>query len=319
MPALTDRTWLWFAAVFYFAGLVLGTLSILRQRHHSRAAMYFLISVGFCIQTFGLYLRGLAVKGCPIGNTFEIFQFTAWSATALYLVIGATFRLSLLGYFTSCLAATLTVLSLAFPSFDAVRRVGIFPNAWIEFHAALAIFSYGVFGLLALTAIMYLLQVYSLKNQRLSGLFSFLPSILDLDQINLRLLKAGLFLMTASLAVGSVYWLRDTSSVNAPKLIITIAVWLAYVVTYGLRLLNRLIAKRFAWTCIFFFVAALFSLWPVNSSRQPLAPEPAPHTVPRSPAAASIPVASSASRPAHRTLSATHLFSAPALLATACR
>jgi HemX protein len=285
MPTLTDRTWLWFAAVFYFAGFVLGTISVLRQRRHSRAAMYFLISLGFCVQTFGLYLRGLAVKGCPIGNTFEIFQFTAWSATSLYLVIGATFRLSLLGYFTSCLAATLTLLSLAVPSFDAIRRVAMFPNAWIEFHAALAIFSYGVFGLLALTATMYLLQVYSLKNHRLHGLFSFLPSVLDLDHINLRLLKAGLFLITASLAVGSVYWLRDTSSVHAPKLFITVAIWLAYAITFGLRILSRLIAKRFAWTCILLFVAALLSLWPVNSSRKPIA-EPAPHTVPRSPSSA---------------------------------
>ena len=283
MPALTDRTWLWFAAVFYFAGLVLGTISVLRQRRHSRAAMYFLITVGFCIQTFGLYLRGLAVKGCPIGNEFEIFQFTAWSATSLYLIIGATFRLSLLGYFASCLAASLTIISLSFPALDAVRRVGTFPNAWIEFHAALAIFSYGIFGLLALTSIMYLLQVYSLKNHRLRGVFSFLPSILDLDHINLRLLKAGFVVMTASLAVGSVYWLRDTSSVNAPKLIITLAVWLAYTVTFGLRILSMLLAKRLAWICILLFVAALLSLWPVNSSRKPLTPEPAPHTIPRSP------------------------------------
>jgi ABC-type uncharacterized transport system permease subunit len=282
MPAFTDRTWLWFAAVFYFAGFALGTLSVLRQRRHSRASMYVLILIGFCIQTFGLYLRGVAVKGCPIGNTFEIFQFTAWSATSLYLVIGATFRLSLLGYFTSCLAATLTILSLSVPAFDAIRRVGVFPNAWIEFHAALAIFSYGVFGLLALTSVLYLLQVYSLKNHRLRGFFSFLPSILDLDHINLRLLKAGFAIMTASLAVGSVYWLRDVDSVHASKLIITLAIWLAYAVTFGLRILSRLLAKRLAWTCIILFVAALVSLWPVNSSRKPIIPEPAPHTVPRS-------------------------------------
>jgi ABC-type uncharacterized transport system permease subunit len=306
MPALTDRTWLWFAAVFYFAGLVLGTLSVLRQRRHSRAAMFFLISVGFCIQTFGLYLRGLAVKGCPIGNTFEIFQFTAWSATSLYLVIGATFRLSLLGYFTSCLAATLTIVSLIVPSLDAVRRISAFPNAWIEFHAALAIFSYGVFALLALTSSMYLLQVYSLKNQRLSGLFSFLPSVLDLDHINVRLLKAGFYIMTASLAVGSVYWLRDTSSVNAPKLIITLAIWLAYTVAFGLRVLSLLVAKRFAWTCIFLFVAALLSLWPVNSSRKPLNVEPAPHTVPRFPDTTPSPTTATRPISSVSTLLATH-------------
>ncbi len=272
MFTLTDRTWLWFAAIFYLAGFVLGTISLLRQRRHSRAVMYFLISVGFCLQTFGLYLRGLEVKGCPIGNTFEIFQFTAWSATSLYLVVGATFRLSLLGYFTSCLATTMTLVSLAVPAFDAVRRIAIFPDPWIEFHAALAIFSYGVFGLLALTSIMYLLQVYSLQNHRLRGLFSFLPSIIDLDHINLRLLKTGFYLMSASLAVGSVYWLRDTSTVNALKLGITLAIWLAYTITFALRLLSMLVAKRLAWTCILLFVAALISLRFVGSSQSAPAP-----------------------------------------------
>ena len=274
MPPLTDRTWLWFATALYVAGFIFGTIALLRERRHSRAIMYVLIAAGFVLQTIGLYFRGLAVKGCPIGNTFEIFQFTAWSATALYLVIGATFRLSLLGYFTSCLTATLTLVSLAIPAWDATRRVGLFPNAWIEFHAALAIFSYGVFGLLALTSIMYLLQVFSLKQHRLHGLFSFLPPIRDLDHINLRLLKFGTLLMTASLAVGSVYWLRDTSTVTLAKLIPTLAIWVAYATALGLRLASLLITKRLAWACILLFAAALISLGPINSSRPPAPPSP---------------------------------------------
>lgn len=278
MPPLTDRTWLWYAAALYLGGFVLGTIALLRERRHSRAWMYVFICAGFALQTYGLYLRGLAVKGCPIGNTFEIFQFTAWSATALYLVIGPTFRLSLLGYFTSCLTAALTVVSLAAPPWDAARRVGAFGgNAWIEFHAALAIFSYGVFGLLALTSIMYLLQVFSLKRIHLRGLFSFLPSILELDHINLRLLSAGVALMTASLAVGSVYWFRDTSTVELPKLTITVAVWLAYAVALALRFASLLLAKRLAWTCVALFAAALISLGPVNSSRKTLPPAQATH------------------------------------------
>jgi ABC-type uncharacterized transport system permease subunit len=233
--------------------------------------MYVIISAGFTLQTFGLYLRGLQVHGCPIGNTFEIFQFTAWSATALYLVIGATFRLSLLGYFTSCLAATLTTTSLLVPAWDATRRVNIFGgNTWIEFHAALALFSYGVFALLALTSSMYLLQVFSLQRRHLRGVFSFLPSIIDLDQISFRLLTAGVILMTASLSVGSVYWFRDTSTVEWAKLIITVPIWFAYAVVLVLRCRSILIAKRLAWTCIALFVAALLSLGPVNSSRKPL-------------------------------------------------
>src|SRR6478672_11408940 len=103
---LTDRTWLWAAAGFYFAGFLLGTIALLRQGRPSGSATYALIAIGYVVQLAGLGIRGRAVAGCALGNQFEILQFIAWSAITLYLVVGVTFRNSLLGYFTSCLAAT---------------------------------------------------------------------------------------------------------------------------------------------------------------------------------------------------------------------
>ncbi len=274
MFPLTDRNWLWIASALYLAGFAVGTIGVLVERRHSRPLMYIMTATGFAVQTVGLYIRGLAVHGCPIGNIFEIFQFTAWSATALYLVIGATFRLSLQGYFTSSLSAILTIVSLSVPAWDAIRAINVFKgNPWIEFHAALALFSYGVFALLSLTSTMYLLQLYSLQHRNLRGFFSFLPSILDLDQINLRLLAAGVVLMSASLLVGSVYWVEDTSTVHATKLISTVGIWVAYGLVLTLRWWSVLIAKRLAWVCISLFAAALLSLGAVNSSREPLPPE----------------------------------------------
>ena len=268
LPALTDRSWLWAAAGFYLAGFLLGTFSLLRGGRPSGVANYVLIVAGYALQLVGLGLRGHAVGGCPLGNQFEIFQFTAWSAITLYLVVGVTFRTSLLGYFTSCLAAALTLVSLAIPAWDATRHVHLFGgNPWIEFHAALAVFSYGVFGLLALTSLMFLLRNYSLKSKRLGGLFSFLPSILDLDHISVRLLGVGVVLLTAALAVGSVYWLRDLSSVNVTSIYATVAVWAAYAIALGLRLRGSLLSKRFGWTCLVLFAAALVSLGLVEADR----------------------------------------------------
>ncbi len=270
MPDFTDRQWLWLAAACYLAGFALGTVALLRGRRHSRVAMFLTLAAGFAFQTLGLALRGRAVKGCPLGNTFELFQFTAWSSASLFLVIGATFRVSLLGYFTAMLAAVLTGVSLAVPAWDAAQRTHIFgANPWIELHAALAVFSYGVFGLLALTSAMFLLRNYSLKSKHVGGWFSFLPSILDLDHIGVRLLGAGVALLTASLAVGAVYWVPHPETVNVAKLLATIAVWLAYAVALGLRLGGALPSRRLAWACVVLFGAALLSLAPVNSSRHP--------------------------------------------------
>lgn len=270
MPITTDRFWLWLAAACYLTGLLLGTVAILRKRQHSRGLMYLIVVVGYSFQTIGLYLRGMEVRGCPLGNHFEILQFTGWSATTLYLLIGATFRVSLLGYFTSALSAALAVVSLSVPMWDATRRVGIFGgNAWIEFHAALALFSYGVFALLALTSILFLLRHSSLKNKRLNGAFAFLPPIVDLDHISLRLLIAGVLLLAASLVVGSVWWLRDLHVVNVSKITITAGIWVAYALALTLRLRGVLLPKRLAWVCVTLFAAALLSLGPVDASRNP--------------------------------------------------
>jgi ABC-type uncharacterized transport system permease subunit len=282
LAGITDRSWLWIAAGFYLAGLLLGTISLLKGERQSRTVINLVIVLGYACQLVGLYIRGRTVGGCPLGNTFEIFQFTAWSAITLYLVVGVTFRSSLLGYFTSCLTAVLTLVSLSIPAWDVTRRTKIFGgNPWIELHAALALFSYGVFALLALTALMLILRHYSLKTKHIGGRFSFLPSIFDLDHISVRLLVTGVVLMTASLGGGAVYWLRDPSSVNVGKLLATLAVWIAYGVVLTLRLRGHLLARRFAWTCLALFCAALISLGPVDASRHPpVLPSP-PNVVPR--------------------------------------
>jgi ABC-type uncharacterized transport system permease subunit len=270
MYTITDRTWLWLASACYLAGFGLGTLAVLRERPLSRLLMYFIIAAGFALQTFGLYLRGLEVKGCPLGNTFELFQFIAWSAMALYLVIGTTFRFSLLGYFTCLLGAALTSLSLSFPAWDAVRRIGVFGgNPWIELHAAMALLSYGIFALLALTATMYVLQVFSLKRHHLNGLFSFLPSIRELDHISLRLLGFGVGVLSASLLVGAVYWRHDWAAVNPTKLAVTGLAWAAYAGALALRLRSRLVGQRLAWLLLALFALLLLSLPLVSGSASP--------------------------------------------------
>jgi HemX protein len=267
---LTDRQWLWCAAGFYTAGLILGTVALLRRQRPSGVLVSGAILAGYLCQWIGLGVRGHATGGCPLGNRFEIVQFMAWSAITLYLVVGVTFRSSLLGYLTSGLGAALTIVSLSIPAWDAVLRTHIFGgNPWIELHAALAIFSYGVFGLLALTSGLFLLRHFSLKAKHVGGRFSLLPSILDLDHIEVRLLATGVALLTLSLVFGSVYWARDTATVGHAKLAATIAVWAVAVLALVLRALGRLLTARFAWACVALFAGALLSLHAVDNSRHP--------------------------------------------------
>ncbi|HEY4300235.1 MAG TPA: cytochrome c biogenesis protein CcsA [Candidatus Didemnitutus sp.] len=273
-----DRALLWLGALFYLGGFAGGCVTLFRRGDtgNSRVTLNLLLATGLAFQMAGLYVRGRAVGGCPLGNTFEIIQFVAWSAMVLYFIVGPAFRISLLGLFAAGYAGCLSTMSLLVPAWDAVRSEKIFgANPWIELHAALAVFSYGVFGLLALTSIMHLLQAWNLKHKRLDGLFWFLPSVVQLDQINFRLLLAGVSLLTISLAVGASWWVRDLHSVDAAKLAVTVAVWLVYLVTLVLRLQRRLVSVRFAWVCLVLFTLALVSLGPVNDSRHHAALTPA--------------------------------------------
>jgi ABC-type uncharacterized transport system permease subunit len=266
----TDRALLWLGALLYLGGFVTACISLARreQSANSRLTLNLMLAAGLVFQLCGLYLRGMSVGGCPLGNKFEIVQFVSWSAMLLYFFVGPAFRVSLLGLFTAGYAGCLAVFSLLIPQWDLTRGVKIFGNnPWIEVHAALAVFSYGVFGLLSLTSIMHLLQNWSLKHKRLDGLFWFLPSLVQLDQINFRLILAGVSLLTFSLGVGASWWVRDTATVDGPKLAVTIGVWAAYLVTLVLRMRRRLVSARFAWVCLALFCIALLSLGPVNDSR----------------------------------------------------
>ncbi|MFI5336151.1 MAG: inner membrane protein YpjD [Opitutales bacterium] len=274
---LSDRTLLWLGAALYLGGFAAGCLSLLRRQQSgiSRTLLNTLLAFGLATQMAGLYARGLTVGGCPLGNKFEIVQFVAWSAMVLYFVVGPAFQVSLLGLFTAGYAACLAFLSLLIPQWDLTRGVKIFGNnPWIEFHAALAVFSYGVFGLLALTSLMHLLQNWSLKHKNLGNLFWFLPSVVQLDQINFRLLLAGVGILTLALCVGASWWVRDFATVDHAKLAVTLGVWGAYLLALVLRWRQRLVSTHFALACLGLFLVAMLSLGPVNSSRHHQVPTP---------------------------------------------
>jgi HemX protein len=261
---VSERSWLWAAALLYTFGFFFGLAFLARARSHSRPALFAIVLAGFVTQTIGLYLRGLDTGSCPLGNTFEIMQFVVWSLILLYMAVGPVFRMSLLGFFSAGLAAFLGILSLSVPEWDTGRRSEVLgPNVWVELHAALAIFSYGVFAILALTAVMYLVQNYSLKRKKVKGLSPFLPSIIQLDQMILRLLVTGVAILTVSLILGSIYWTRDLSAANWPKITVTLGIWFAYLVLVSLRWRRRVVAHTLAWTCILLFLVALASIWPV--------------------------------------------------------
>ena len=268
--AMTDRHAFAVAAAIYGGAFLYGLVMLLLRRPYSRAVMFALLVGGFLIQTLGLNLRGAVIKACPLGNTFEIAQFIAWSIVLLFFIIGPAFRLRLLGFFTAGLSVLLAAGSFLVPAWDAPYPPGIFGgNPWIELHAALAIFSYGVFAILSLVSIMFLTQQHGLKKKQFKGVYQILPSVQQLDLMAKRLLVTGVIVLSASLLFGAVFWVDNFDRVPVFKLTATCLIWLGYLIVFVLRIQKKLVTRRHAIAAIVLFLLAMASLWPVQSARDP--------------------------------------------------
>ena len=267
-----SRDLFWMATILYGIGLVSGLALVSKSsKLVSSTAPLLIIIAGFVAQTQGLALRGQLVKGCPLGNGMERIQFILWSLVLGYLIIRVLFRLNLLGSFAAGVASLGGAVSLLIPSLDFAYWEkegydGIFSNHWVELHASVAIFSYGIFGLLATVSVMYLIQQKALRTKRPGSLAPFLPSIQQLETAGSRLLLIGSVFLTCSIVVGSLDWTRSPDSVSATKIGLTIALWLAYCSLWYLHFRQKLFGKKFAKACIILFAVAILSLGVVRSA-----------------------------------------------------
>ena len=272
--AITAREALAIGASIYLCAFLFGIVMIVLRKPYPRAAMFALLTGGFLFQTLGLNLRGAEIKGCPLGNIFEISQFIVWSLVMLYFIIGPAFRLRLLGLFTAGLAGIWSSTTLLVPGWDAAYPAGIFGgNPWIELHAALAIFSYGIFAIVALVSAMFLIQQHGLKKKQFKGIYQYLPSVQQLDLMAKRLLISGVLVLSAALIFGAVFWVNHPERVPVFKLTATCLVWAGYLTVVILRIQKRLVTRRHALASIGLFLFAIASLWPVQSARDTAQPD----------------------------------------------
>ncbi|MGK0176691.1 MAG: ABC-type uncharacterized transport system permease subunit [Lentimonas sp.] len=266
--ATTARSAASVGAFIYLSAFLFGMITLLRRKPYPRSIMFALLLSGFIFQVLGLNLRGIQVKGCPLGNLFEISQFISWSLVLLYFIVGTAFSLRSLGLFTAGLASCLSISSLLIPSWDEPYATGTTKiDPWIELHASLAIFSYAIFAIVALVSFMFLIQQHGLKKKQFKGLYEYLPSVQILDLVAKRLLITGVTVLSAALVFGIVFWVNYPERVPLSKLLPTCLVWIGYLTVVVLGIKKQLVTRRRAIASIALFIFAIASLWPVQSAR----------------------------------------------------
>ncbi|MGF1483545.1 MAG: inner membrane protein YpjD [Opitutales bacterium] len=268
MFQLSDQTLMLLGGILYLLAFILVAVDLQRKVPGVRGLFVALLIGGFSFQSLGLYARGIAEQAIPVQTFFEILQVVSWSAILVSFIFHPSFRLRFANVLTTGLAGLLGLGSFLFDSRAPSVPIGEQENPWVAFHAVLAIFSYGIFAVLALTSLMYLVQDFALQRRRVGKLFSRLPAIRKLEEVNSRLIFFGVALFSIGVAVGALNLLSESSTLGKAKLTIALAVWGAYAVLLYLRQSQRLFGVPFAWACLLAFVAALITLKPLTISTQ---------------------------------------------------
>ncbi len=247
-----DRYLLLISTVLALAGAVWGGLSVHRGLRTWWTLI--LIAAAFLVQILFLNLRGEMRGACPLRDIGEILVFLAWSLTFFYLVVGRSYRLSLVGLFTAPVVVVFQLLALysGVMDVDPVRCIGVDP--WREAHSAVSVLAYGAFALAAVTAVMFLVLDRQLKDHHLkSGLFRNLPPVRELLAAVLRLLWIGYLLLSAGIVAG---WLMPHRG-GWSHLLTAVAVWLVYGMLLLVKQWRGMTGRRLAVAAVGLFVLSL--------------------------------------------------------------
>lgn len=249
-----DKLLLALSTLCFLGGFLYAIVALRSGTHSPTRTNLFVIGFGFLFQCGFLHLRGQMHGRCPVTNGAEILVFLSWATVLLYFLLGRTFRLSLLGVFTSPMvfvfqSVALLQLLTGDPGPKPVDTV----DPMQEFHIAVSLLAYGSFALAGIAGIMYFVQDRQLKSRHLGTLFHNLPPIRYLVDALKRLLGFGLVLLTAGI-VSAFLMSEKTDPLHAFAPVI---LWVVYATLLGLHLCKWIGPRKFAAGAI---VAAILSL-----------------------------------------------------------
>ena len=202
-------------------------------------------------------------------DTHETESFLGLLLALAFLAVYAKYRTLALGTFLLPLCFLLGLLPAFRPglegSFDTTTLPGLH-TGWLFLHIALLLAAYAALFVSLVASTLYLVQERRLKAKSVAASRIKLPPLDTIDRIALRALLIGLPCMTAGLLIGS--FLAELSYGPAyfvdPKILLALAMWLAYVGMIHIRRISGLRGRRAIYLSSFVFVVIL-AVWASNS------------------------------------------------------
>jgi ABC-type transport system involved in cytochrome c biogenesis permease subunit len=225
-----------------------------------------LLTAGIVLQYYALLARSQAMHTVPYDDLYGSMSLFAWLLGVTYLGLEIFHRQRTVGSFvTLWLVVWLTLLELfalqtAPPSTPSARGL------LFALHVTLNTWAYAAFALSFILSMIYLGQDRLLRSRRLGSAFWRFPALDVLDRMALSSVYVGLAALVFGVVMGFTWERRLTGSfaLGDPKVIITIAILMAYVAYVRLSRIAGWRGARAAKLCAANFLVVLFSYTFVN-------------------------------------------------------
>ncbi|MDA8171231.1 MAG: c-type cytochrome biogenesis protein CcsB [Nitrospiraceae bacterium] len=243
---------------FYFCAMLFALLDLFKGAKMLPKLMLLSALLGFGFHTIYIFYSGFSSGYVPIVNPHEATSFFAWCIFLLFFVLEYRYKLGLLGSFITPLAFALMFVSFILPA-EMKPLPPILRSQWLGIHAVFAFLANAAFAMAAGVGVMYLVQEHYVKSKNLGGLFSRLPSLHVLDEINYRLITIGFPLFTVAIISGSIWADNAWGSYISwePRQVWSIISWLIFGIVLHARLLAGWRGRRAAVLSILGFLTII--------------------------------------------------------------
>lgn len=258
---------LWFWHLGVGALYVGGTASALHGwiRPPGRpAATTAALATGWAVQTWLLLHQFLTVGVAAFTRPAEVFTFLSWALVLVYILALLKFRTEALALLVAP-TASVFLLGRLF-SRHPVLETPLVKEALLPIHTGFILLSYGALGLAAAGGLFYLFEERALKRRLGSVLLRKLPSLDELDQINIRAAFVGFLFLTVGLVSGTLWAQKQWAGAWRwdPKFVTASGAWLLYALLIAFRLATALRGRKIAALAVAGFVVLLFAFLGVD-------------------------------------------------------
>jgi ABC-type uncharacterized transport system permease subunit len=230
----------------YGAAAVVYLTYLIRQHTALPIAGRLLVGVGLMVHAASVGLSLTAQGGMPAGIS-QGFAIVALVLLAIFFFLDVRYRMPVIGAFLMPVALAALVPGILL-SKDAARLLPTAPRPLLPVHISIALIGIAAFGVAAGVAVMYLVMERQVKGKKFGVLFSRLPSLHFLDELNRRLVVWGFIALSATLMTGAffasnahgVFWAWEA------KEIATLVAWVFFAAVLNFRLFAGWQGRRVA-------------------------------------------------------------------------